>query len=65
VGLLTGLDAERQPVFDRLWHEARAGDEQRLCRLGADAEQSVSPPCIDWAGVRHRGYHACSSREML
>jgi hypothetical protein len=40
------LDAERKAVFDRLWQDARAGDEQRLCAgavggsaLANDAEQ--------------------------
>ena len=57
-----GLDAERQGAFDRLWQEARAGDEQRLCALGADVAQGLAPPCIDWAALSGiAGDHACSS----
>ena len=33
------LDAERKALFDRLWSEARAGHEQRLCEQAADAQQ--------------------------
>ena len=40
------LDPERRAVFDRLWSEARAGDEQRLCAAGADTGQSTTPSCV-------------------
>jgi hypothetical protein len=61
-----GLDAGRRAAFERLWQEARAGDEQRLCLQGADAEQGAAPPCIDWAALSAiAGDHSCSSREML
>lgn len=61
-----GLDAERKAVFDRLWQEARTGVEQRMCAQGADAEQGLAPPCIDWAALPGiAGDHSCSSREML
>ena len=60
------LDPERRAVFDRLWSEARAGDEQRLCAAGADTEQSTTPSCIDWAALSAiAGDHSCSSREMF
>ena len=60
------LDPERRAVFDRLWSEARAGDEQRLCAAGADTEQTTTPSCIDWAALSAiAGDHSCSSREMF
>jgi hypothetical protein len=60
------LDADRQAVFDRLWQDARAGDEQRLCARGADSEQGLKPSCIDWAALAAiAGDHSCSSAEML
>jgi hypothetical protein len=61
-----GLDADRRAVFDNLWQEARTGAEQRMCAQGADAEQGLAPPCIDWAALSGiAGDHSCSSREML
>jgi hypothetical protein len=61
-----GLDSERKAVFDRLWQEARAGDEQRLCAQGADITQGLAPPCIDWAALSGiAGDHSCSSQGML
>lgn len=61
-----GLDPERRAVFDRLWEDARVGNEQSLCAQGADVEQSLAPPCIDWAALSGiAGDHACSSQNML
>ena len=60
-----GLDAERRAVFDRLWQEAGAG-QQQLCAAGADREQGTAPTCIDWAALSAiAGDHSCSSREMF
>ncbi|MFV2089386.1 MAG: hypothetical protein ACC642_01910, partial [Pseudomonadales bacterium] len=60
------LDPERTAVFSRLWQDARFSNEQRLCEEAADADQSVTPACIDWAALSAiAGDHACSSREML
>src|SRR6478672_4712949 len=60
------LDPKRRAVFDRLWSDARAGDEQHLCAAGAEAEQSTTPSCIDWAALSAiAGDHSCSSREMF
>src|SRR3954470_21453666 len=60
------LDAERKAQFDRLWGEARAGNEQRLCAQGAEPQQGVAPACIDWAAFTAiAGDHSCSSRNML
>ncbi len=66
VQAVQGLDAERRAAFDRLWQEARAGDEQRLCATGADAGQGVTPACIDWAALPAiGGDHSCSAADML
>ena len=60
------LDAERKAQFDRLWGEARAGNEQRLCAQAADTQQGVTPECIDWAAFTAiAGDHSCSSSNML
>ena len=60
------LGPDRRVVFDQLWQEARAGDEKRLCALGADREQGLAPSCIDWAALAAiAGDHSCSSQDML
>jgi hypothetical protein len=60
------LDPERKAVFDRLWQDARTGDEQRLCAQGADTVQGLAPSCIDWAALSAiAGDHSCSSKDML
>ena len=60
------LDPERKAQFDRLWGEARVGNEQRLCAEGGDTQQGVAPSCIDWAAFTAiSGDHSCSSRNML
>ncbi|MGZ5393514.1 MAG: hypothetical protein ACXWD3_17225, partial [Mycobacterium sp.] len=61
-----GLNPERKAEFDRLWQEARWGDEGRLCVQGADGQQGVTPECIDWAALSGiAGDHSCSSQDML
>ena len=63
---IEGLDPERRAQFDRLWSEARAGNESRLCAAGADVGQGVAPACIDWAAMSAiSGDHSCSSAQML
>jgi hypothetical protein len=63
---IEGLDPERKAEFDRLWQEARLGDEKRLCTQGADTAQGVTPDCIDWAALSAiAGDHSCSSEDML
>jgi hypothetical protein len=60
------LEVDRRAVFDQLWQEARTGDEKRLCALGADSEQGLTPSCIDWAALAGiAGDHSCSSQEMF
>ena len=53
-------------MFDRLWQDARAGDEQRLCASGRRRRAEHAPSCIDWAALSAiAGDHSCSSREMF
>ncbi len=60
------LDPERKAQFDRLWGDARVGNEQRLCAQGGDTQQGLAPACIDWAAFTAiSGDHSCSSRNML
>ena len=60
------LDADRAAVFQQLWAQARAGDENRLCAAGADSTQGLTPACIDWAAwPAIAGDHSCSSAQML
>jgi hypothetical protein len=61
-----GLDDEHQAVLARLWQDARAGDEARLCGEAADASQGLAPACLDWAALPAiAGDHSCSSRQLL
>jgi len=63
---VSGLDPPRRATFDRLWQQARRGDQDRLCEQPADQDQGVAPSCIDWAALSAiAGDHACSSSEML
>jgi hypothetical protein len=60
------LDQEQQALLQKIWSEARAGHESRLCELVADPAQGASPKCIDyaaWAAIA--GDHSCSARDML
>lgn len=60
------LDAERRPLFERLWLEARVGHEARLCVASADGAQGLAPDCLDWAALPAiAGDHACSSQNLL
>ena len=59
------LDPERQAVLAKLWGEARAGHEQRLCEKAADTTLGAQPPCIDWAALPAlAGDHSCSSKDL-
>jgi hypothetical protein len=61
-----GLDTEHQAALARLWQDARAGDEARLCGDAADASQGLAPACLDWAALPAiAGDHSCSSRQLL
>ena len=60
------LDGDHRAAFDKLWRDARSGDEARLCEAGADTAQGLAPQCIDWAALSAiAGDHSCSSADMF
>lgn len=60
------LDPARRAILNRLWAEARAGHETRLCEQPADAAQGKKPSCIDWAAwPAVAGDHSCSAQSMV
>lgn len=61
-----GLDPGSRQVLDRLWQEARAGHEDRLCAEPFAGDQGAKPACIDWAAWSAiAGDHSCSPADML
>lgn len=60
------LSPAKRTVLDRLWAEARTGNEQRLCEQASDATQNEKPTCIDWAAwPAIAGDHSCSAADMI
>jgi len=60
------LDPQHAAAFDKLWTEAPAGHENRLCELPAVADQGTAPLCLDWAALLTiAGDQSCSSKDML
>lgn len=60
------LDAGRRSTFDRLWQDARAGDEERLCAQGVESGENLTPTCFDWPALPpNAGDHSCSSAQLL
>jgi len=60
------LSAEQQAQLQKLWQEARAGHENRLCENVGDSSQGTNPTCIDFAAWNAiAGDHSCSARDML
>jgi hypothetical protein len=60
------LEPKRRGQLDRLWQEARAGYETRLCEQPDAGDQGREPACIDlsaWPAIA--GDHSCSPRTML
>ncbi len=60
------LNPQQRAVLDRLWSQARIGNEGRLTSSVIDVDQSVHPTQIDypaWAGIS--GDHSCSPKDML
>jgi len=63
---LQRLDPAQRALLERLWSQARAGHEARLCAQMAYASQGAQPTCLDysaWTGIA--GDHSCSAGEML
>jgi hypothetical protein len=60
------LDAGRRATFDRLWQDARVGDEGRLCAEGVRSGENLTPSCFDWPELPpNAGDHSCSSAQLL
>ncbi len=60
------LSSEEKAVLDRLWAEARAGYESRLCSDPAAPDASGKVPCLDlaaWPALS--GDHSCSPADLL
>ena len=63
---IQSLDADRRAVLDQLWSSARAGHEDRLCVMVADATQGRHPQCLDYAAwPAIGGDHSCSGANLL
>ena len=46
---LQRLDPAQRALLEKLWSQARAGHEARLCAQMAYAAQGARPTCIDYA----------------
>src|SRR5215475_4753877 len=63
---LRGLDPAQRARLEKLWSQARAGHEARLCAQMAYTAQGAQPTCIDYAAwPAIGGDHSCSARDML
>ena len=63
---IKGLQPEQLASLEKLWSEARAGHETRLCSQLDEASQSTKPTCIDFAAwPAIAGDHSCSAEDML
>lgn len=60
------LKPEQLALLEKLWSEARAGREPRLCSQVVEPNQSGNPGCIDFAAwPAIAGDHSCSAEDML
>lgn len=63
---LQGLDPAQRALIEKLWSQARAGHEARLCAQMAYTAQGSQVTCIDYAAwPAISGDHSCSARDML
>jgi hypothetical protein len=63
---LQGLHPAQRALLEKLWSQARAGHEARLCAQMAYTAQGAQPTCLDYAAwTAIAGDHSCSAREML
>jgi hypothetical protein len=63
---LQRLDPAQRARLQKLWSQARAGHEARLCGQMAYTAQGARPTCIDYAAwTAISGDHSCSARDML
>jgi len=59
------LDRAHRVQLHELWNDLRIPNGERLCAKPAEAEQGLTPACIDWAALAAvAGDHACSAEEM-
>jgi hypothetical protein len=62
---LEGLDPAQRALLEKLWAQARAGHEARLCAQMAYPAQA-RPTCLDYAAwPAIAGDHSCSARDMV
>jgi hypothetical protein len=60
------LKPEQLASLEKLWSEARAGHETRLCSQLSQPDQGRKPTCIDFAAwPAIAGDHSCSAEDML
>jgi hypothetical protein len=63
---LQRLDPAQRALLEKLWSQARAGQESRLCAQIAYDAQGAQPSCIDYAAwPAISGDHSCSAGDML
>jgi hypothetical protein len=63
---LQRLGPAQRALLEKLWSQARAGHEARLCAQMAYTAQGAQPTCIDYAAwPAISGDHSCSARDML
>ncbi len=63
---ISGLDAPSRARLDRLWAEARAGREERLCAEPWAGDQGTKPACLDFASwPAIAADHSCSPDDLL
>ena len=63
---LERLEPSQRSALDKLWMEARAGHEARMCAQIAEPSQGADPGCLDyasWSAIS--GDHSCSASDML
>jgi hypothetical protein len=63
---LQRLDPAQRALLEKLWSQARAGHEARLCAQMAYTAQGARPTCIDygaWPAIS--GDHSCSASDMV
>ena len=63
---IKNLSPAYRTTLDKLWLEAREGNESRLCELVIDTLLTINPKCLDyaaWSAIS--GDHSCSADNML
>lgn len=64
--VIKNLSPAYRTILDKLWLEAREGNESRLCEIVIDPLQTINPNCLDYASRSAiSGDHSCSAENML